>query len=104
MEVIIFTVILGLGIGFFATQNGGLMSLYFGSFVLPNVPIYLAIGGAILLGLFIAWIFYVLQSLSSSMLLHKRESKLKEATRTIAQLTKSIHLLELDNARLKEKV
>jgi cell shape-determining protein MreC len=103
MEIIILTVILGLGIAFFATQNGGLISLYFGPYVLPNVSIYLAIVGALLLGLLLAWLFYLLRSFSSSMTLHNRENKLKEANRTIAHLTKSVHQLEIDNARLREK-
>ncbi len=103
MEIIILSVILGLGIGFFATQNGELISLYFGSFTLPNVPVYLAVVGALLLGLLLAWIFYILRSFSSSMTLHSKESKLKEANKTIAQITKSLHQLEIENARLKEK-
>lgn len=104
MEIIILTVLLGLGLAFFATQNGGLISLYFGSLVIPNTPIYLVAIAALLLGLLIAWLFYLLRSFSSSLLLHTKENKLKDANRTIAQLTKSIHQLEIDNARLKEKL
>lgn len=104
MEVIILAVIVGLGIGYFATQNTVLVSLHFGSFVLTNVPLYLVVVGTLLLGLLLAWVFYLIHSFSSSITLHGKESKIKEANKTITDLTKEIHKVELENARLKEKV
>ncbi len=39
MEVIILAVIVGLGIGYFATQNTNQISLYFGPYTIPNTPL-----------------------------------------------------------------
>lgn len=103
MEVIILAVIVGLGIGYFATQNITLISLYFGSYVTPNIPLYLVVIGAVLLGLLLAWIFSLVNSLSSKITLHGKDNKIKEEERTIAELTKEIHQLELENTRLKER-
>lgn len=103
MEIIILTVVLGLGIAFFATQNGSVINLHFGPYILPDVPVYLVVVGALLFGLLLAWIFYLLRSFSSSITRHNRENKLKEANQTIVDLTKSIHQLEIENARLREK-
>jgi hypothetical protein len=103
MEIIILTVILGLGIAFFATQNGGMISLHFGPYLLPDVPVYLVVVGALLFGLLLAWVFYLLRSFSSSITRHNRENKLKEANQTIVHLNKTVHQLQLENARLREK-
>ena len=103
MEVIILAVIVGLGIGYFATQNTSLINLNFGPYLAPNIPLYLVVIGAVLLGLLLAWIFSLVNSLSSKITLHGKENKIKEDGKTIAELTREIHQLELENTRLKEK-
>ena len=103
MEVIILAVIVGLGIGYFATQNISLIHLYFGPYVTPNIPLYLVVIGAVLLGLLLAWIFSLVNSLSSKITLHGKENKIKEDQKTIAELTREIHQLELENTRLQER-
>lgn len=103
MEVVILAVIVGLGLAYFATQNTALVNLRFGSYVLLNIPLYLVATGALLLGLLLAWVFYLVRSFSSTITLHGKESKIKEANKTIAELAKKIHQLEIDNARLREK-
>ncbi len=103
MEVIILAVIVGLGIGYFATQNTNLISLYFGPYVAPEIPLYFVVIGSLLLGLLLAWIFSLVNSLTSKIALHGKENRIKEDERTIAELTKEIHQLELENTRLKEK-
>jgi len=103
MEAIILAVFVGLGLAYFATQNTNLTSLYFGSYIVSNIPLYLVIIGTLLLGLLLAWIFSLVNSLTSKITLHGKENKIKEEERTIAELTKEIHQLELENTRLKEK-
>ncbi|MBI2596350.1 DUF1049 domain-containing protein [Candidatus Daviesbacteria bacterium] len=103
MGVIILAVIVGLGIGYFATQNTNQISLYFGPYAVSNTPLYLVVISALLMGLLLAWIFSLVNSFSSKITLHGKENKIKEDEKTIAELTKEIHQLELDNTRLKEK-
>lgn len=103
MEVIILAVFVGLGISYFATQNTSLISLYFGPYVIPNISLYLVVIGAVLLGLLLAWIFSLVNSFSSKITLHGKENKIKQEERTIAELTKQIHQLEIENTRLKER-
>lgn len=103
MEVIILAVIVGLGIGYFATQNTTLISLYLGPYITPRIPLYLVVIGTLLLGLLLAWVFSLVNSFSSKITLHGKENKIKEDEKTIAELTKEIHQLELENIRLKER-
>ncbi len=104
METIILAVVVGLGIGYFATQNTTLISLYFGPYAFPNIPLYFVVVGAVLLGLLLAWVFSLVNSFSSKITLHGKENQIKENKRTIAELTKEVHQLELDDARLKERL
>jgi len=103
MEVIIFAVLIGLGMGYFATQNTSQISLYFGSYTIQNISIYLVVIGALLLGLLLAWLFSLINSLSSKITLHGKENIIKKDEKDIAELTKEIHQLQLENTRLKEK-
>ncbi len=103
MEVIILAVIVGLGIAYFAAQNTVLITLHFASYTISNLPLYLIVAGSLLLGLLLAWIFSLVSSFSSKITLHGKENKIKEEERTIAELTKEIHHLELENTRLKER-
>ncbi|MBI4039116.1 DUF1049 domain-containing protein [Candidatus Daviesbacteria bacterium] len=103
MEVIILGVIVGLGIGYFATQNTNLISLYIGPYAIPNIPLYLVVISTLLIGLLLAWIFYLVNSFSSKITLYGKENKIKADEKTIAELTKEIHKLELENTRLREK-
>lgn len=103
MEVIIFAVLIGLGMGYFATQNTSQISLYFGSYTIQNISIYLVVIGALLLGLLLAWLFSLINSLSSKITLHGKENIIKKDEKNIAELTKEIHQLQLENTRLKEK-
>lgn len=103
MEVIILGIVVGLGITYFATQNTNLVNLHFGSYAVSNIPLYQVVIGALLLGLLLAWVFSLVNSLSSKITLHGKENRIKEDEKTIAELTKEIHQLELENTRLKEK-
>lgn len=103
MEIIIFAVIVGSGIAYFATQNTNLISLHLGPYLTPEVPLYFVIIGTLLLGLLLSWIFSLVNSISSKMTLHGKENEIKKDEKTIAELTKEIHQLELENTRLKEK-
>jgi hypothetical protein len=103
MEIIIFAVIVGSGIAYFATQNTNLINLHLGFYITPGIPLYFVLIGTLLLGLLLSWIFSLVNSISSKMTLHGKENKIKEDEKTIAELTKEIHQLEIQNSRLKEK-
>lgn len=100
MEAIILAVLIGLGIAFFATQNTQGITVHLINYSWKAVPIYVVMACSLLLGLMLAWILSVAQSLSSYFSLHKKDDKIKQANKTIAELTKQVHNLELENAKL----
>jgi uncharacterized integral membrane protein len=101
MPAIFLSVIFGLGIGYFATQNTSPVTLHMGELVLEEVPLYLIVLGSLLVGLFIAWTFYFARTLSTTLAIYGRDSAIKKAKQVVADLEQRVRDLEAVNARLK---
>lgn len=100
MEAIILAVIIGLCIAFFATQNTQVITIHLMNYSWKAIPLYLVIIFSLLVGLILSWILSIIQSLSSFFSIHKKDDKIREANKSIAELTKKVHSLELENAAL----
>lgn len=98
---LIILIVFGTGVGLFSTQNTQPASITFAQYTFSNIPMYLIILGAILSGIFVSWVISLVGFVSSFFTLHGKESKIKEAKKEIADLTKRVHELELENERLK---
>ncbi len=101
MPAIILSVLFGLGIGYFATQNTLPVTIHMGELILEEVPLYLVVLGSLLLGLFIAWTFYLARTLSTTLAIYGRDSAIKRAKQVVADLEQRVRDLEAANARLK---
>jgi len=104
MIALIFAIIVGLGIAYFATQNTMTATIHIGNYVLTQIPLYILTVGSLLTGLIIAGIFMFLKTLSTSFALRGKDQSLKEKKLTIVELTKQIHQLELENERLRTQL
>lgn len=89
---------------YFATQNSTPVTVMFGPYIFPNLPLYFVILISIIATLLISGFLYILKSLSSSFKIHKKDDDLKNARNEVAELTKEIHKLELENTRLKSDI
>ncbi|OGM20635.1 hypothetical protein A2955_02950 [Candidatus Woesebacteria bacterium RIFCSPLOWO2_01_FULL_37_19] len=103
MIILILVIVFGITFAYFATQNTAFISLYFGPYVLPNVPIYLVILGSMACSILIAGIVYLVRSLASNLTLSEKEGQLKSLKKELAEVTRTAHKLELENAKLKSK-
>jgi uncharacterized integral membrane protein len=101
MISILLMVIFGLGIGFFATQNTAPVALRMGDFVWSEVPLYVVAVGSLLLGLLIAWIFYIARTLSATLTIAGKDREVSRARRSLADQEQRIHDLEVTNAQLR---
>lgn len=101
MLVTLFTVVLGLVIGYFATQNTTPVALQFGDYILADIPLYFVAVGSMLLGLFIAWIFYFARSVSSALTIYGKNSAMKKAKQAVGNLEQQVRELEAENQQLK---
>lgn len=100
---LIITVLLGLVIAYFATQNTTATTINFLYYSIPGIPVYLIVIGALLLGLLLSWLISIMNGIGTGLSMRGKESKIKDYRKENAELSKRIHQLELDNAHLSEK-
>ena len=103
MLSLLILIIFGLGAAYFATQNTGLVHLIFGNYLFSGIPLYVVIIGAMLLGVFISWLLSMINSVSSFMTLHSKDSMINEERKKVNELKKKNEELSLELARLKGK-
>lgn len=104
MLTLIVTVTLGLGFALFATQNTQEVTLNFGKYYLPNIPIYVVVLGTLFIGLLAAFIAYFGNHLSSQLTISEQTDELKKLKEENAEVVKRAHKLELENTKLKTKL
>ncbi len=97
---LIITILIGLAIGYFATQNTGNIVLKLDGYTAVEMPEYVAIVGATLIGLFLGWLLSLGDTLSGKVSMRGKEKELREQKDLVAELTRKVHVLELENARL----
>ncbi len=101
IATLIVILIFGLFTAFFATQNTGAISLHFLDYTVSSIPAYIALGLALLIGILLSWILSLANRISSLVIMRGKESKIKDFKKENAELTRHIHQLELENARLR---
>lgn len=100
--LLILFVIVGAGMAYLAQNNLMLVTLNLGPYVLSSIPLFYVIVGSLLTGLASAYLIYVVNSLFIAISMRKKDSKIKKSSSEIADLTKQIHQLEIENERLKK--
>ena len=104
MFTIILIVVFGVLFSLFATLNTSTISINLGSRMLDNVPLYLVVLVSIGIGVVIVSIYHLLDVLSIYWTVDGQEKEIKNTRKTINDLTKEIHVLELENTKLKTKL
>jgi lipopolysaccharide assembly protein A len=103
MLSLILLLVFGSGLTFISMQNTQEVSLTFYRYTFSNLPVYFVILGSILVGVILAYFISFLNSISTHMLIRKQYKKIGKEKQTVAELTKRIHQLELENVKLKSK-
>jgi uncharacterized integral membrane protein len=100
MAGLIVIVVLGSLIAYFATQNTSDVSVVFVGYLI-TIPLYVVVIGSLLVGFIISWVFSLVDSISSFLKIHGKETKIKKDQKEIEDLKKQIRELELENENLK---
>ncbi len=99
--ILILAVLFAFAIAFFATQNTAGITLHLASYVFSGVPLYVVMLIALLVGLFIAWIVHMFDSLNSTFTIHGKDANLRKANDIILDLKKQVQNLQGENASLR---
>ncbi len=103
MFSLILLLIGGSVIAYLSLQNTMLVSLHFLDYTIPNLPLYYVIIGSMLVGLLLSYIIYVVHTVVMRFNLLKKDKKIMQEKEQVAELTKRVHKLELENVRLKKE-
>lgn len=87
---------------YIAQSNLMPVTLQLGSYVFSDIPLFYVIVGSLLVGLTLAYLMYLINSIFVSFSIYGKDSKIKKSNDEIAELTKRIHQLELENEKLKK--
>ena len=101
MVTLIVSILLGLVIALFATQNTGSIPLNFLNYSMPSIPIYIVVAGAFLVGLFLSWVISLVSKITTGFTLRGKENTIKDFKKENAELARQVHQLELENTKLK---
>ncbi|MBP7843150.1 LapA family protein [Candidatus Woesebacteria bacterium] len=101
MLSLIFLIVVGTGITFLSMQNTAVVSLNFLDYTFPDLPIYYVIIGSLLAGVVLAYSISFINSISTYMLIRTQHKKISKERKEVAELTKRVHQLELENVGLK---
>lgn len=103
MISLIILIVTGAGFAYFATQNTARVSINLFHYVIADVPIYVVVLAALLIGIVISLIISFFGSITNTLRIFGKNSTIKKDKRDIASLNKRIHDLELENENLKGK-
>ena len=101
MLTLIVLAIVTIGVGFFATQNTSQISINFGLKNVDNIPVYIAILLPLFIGLVASWLTNIGSYIESKQTKRRLKNDITEAHAEVAELTKRVHKLELENTKLK---
>lgn len=101
MLLLLIIAITGLGFAYLATQNTMWVTMNLTQYTQFHMSIWTVVLGSLLFGFFIAWILSLIDGVSSSFAIHKRENVIKKESEVITKLEDRVHDLEIENAKLK---
>ncbi len=90
------------GVFVYLAQNNLMpVTLHIGQTVITNIPLFYIIIGSLLTGLFLAYLIHLVNSIFIAFSMHGKDTKIKQGKNEIADLTKRVHQLEIENEKLK---
>lgn len=103
METLILLVLFGIIGAVFATQNNISVPISLLGYSIKQIPLYLVVLGSLLIGFLSSFMISVIDSILTSFKLHGKDVKIKETKKTVTDLSKRNHELELEIVKLKEQ-
>ncbi len=102
--ILLCTVALSIIFSIFATQNTGLVTLFFSNYKISDIPVYLIILIPVLLSLISCTFIQFFRNLSSNYTIKHQKKLINGLKRDLGEVTKELHKLELENAKFKSEL
>lgn len=103
MFTLVFAIIFGLALSFFAMQNTSLVTITVANIPINNIPVWVIMVVSMLIGLVFASYFNVLNIITATFKLHDKDKSIKGADKEIVNLKDEISRLKEKNINLQAK-
>ncbi len=100
MLVLILSLIVGSLLVYISKYNFQPVSVNLGFTVFSGIPLFYIIVGSLVIGLVLSYVFSLIQSISTSFILHGKNLEIKKNKGEVLELTKRVHQLEIKNEKL----
>lgn len=100
MLILILSLIVGSLLVYISKYNFQPVSVNLGFTVFSGIPLFYIIVGSLVIGLVLSYLVSLIQSVSTSFILHGKNVEIKKNKDEVLELTKRVHQLEIKNERL----
>ena len=100
---LLITITIGLAIAYFSHRTASGVTITIGENIYPGIPLYVITVGTYILGILLAWIIEVPQSIATAFQIMGLGRTIKSGNNTITQLQEKIKKLETENIKLHER-
>ncbi len=100
---LLLTLIIGFGIAYFSRHVSTDITFSVGKYVYPNIPLFFITVGTYILGILLAWIIEIPQSIATTFHIMGLGRKVKSGNTTITELQNKIEKLELEIRTLHQR-
>jgi predicted RND superfamily exporter protein len=101
MLILILFLVVGGVMVYLAQNNLMQVTLHVGAYAFTGIPLFYVIVGSLLIGLGLAYVIQLVNSVFTTLSMFGKDHAIKRSKGEIAELTKRIRQLELENERLK---
>lgn len=100
MLILILSLIVGSVLVYISRLNFQPVTVNFGFYILPGIPLFYVIVGSLLIGLVLSYLVYFVNAVSNSFVLRSKNNEIKKNKTEVLELTKRVHQLEIKNEKL----
>ncbi len=100
MLIVILSLIVGSMLVYISKYNFQPVTVNLGFTVLPGIPLFYIILVSLVTGLVLSYFASLIQSISTSFVLHGKNVEIKKNKDEVLELTKRVHQLEIKNEKL----
>lgn len=100
MLILILSLIIGSLLVYTSRYNFQPVTVNLGFAVFSGVPLFYVMIGSLMVGLVLSYLASLIQSVSTSFILHRKNIEIKKKKDEVLELTKRVHQLEIKNEKL----
>lgn len=101
MLTLILLLVAGSVLVYVSKYNFEPVSINLGMYSVSDIPLFYVIVGSLLVGLLLSYVIFLINSISTKLVMRAKDKEIKNGKDEVLELTKRVHQLELENEKIK---